>query len=557
MTRILIVGGAGVFGRRLSEGLAATTRAQIVLAGRSLRRAAAAAAATGAREARALDRDTAEAADIAALEPDLVIDAAGPFQGADLRFARAVLEAGAHYLDLADARDFVAAFPALDALAKRQGRAAMTGASSTPALTHAALDALCARWRRVDVIRAGIAPGNQAPRGPSLVNAILTWAGAPTRVFEEGAWRTRPGWSDCGVIDIAGLGRRRFAVADTPDLDLLPQRFAPRDAALFMAALELPVLHRGVEVIGALRRWGVLREPARFAELCRRASDLLLPFGTDRGAMIVEALGRDEHDRPVCARWTMIAPNGLGPYAPTVPALALARRIASGAPPPSGAYACVGVVSLEEATAEFDRLGFTTTINTQRLTGPFEAALGEAFDRLPPAVRRTHRAGPVTRLAGAAEVRGPDTPIAALVGRLFGLPPAAAHVSVRVTKRLGADGEEEWRRAFAGQSMRSRLRCVGPGVVRETFGPFHIDMAVEATEAALTMRVIGWRLGPLPLPALLAPRSIAAETQDSEGLFRVDVPVALPLFGRVSHYSGWLAVEEVEAPAASVERERA
>ena len=39
MKRVLIVGGAGVFGRRLAEGLRETTNAELILAGRSRARA--------------------------------------------------------------------------------------------------------------------------------------------------------------------------------------------------------------------------------------------------------------------------------------------------------------------------------------------------------------------------------------------------------------------------------------------------------------------------------------------------------------------------------------
>lgn len=104
--RVLIVGGAGVFGRRLAEGLRETTNADLIIAGRSRSRAEEAALTIGAHEVAVLDRQAATSQHIRALNPDLVIDAAGPFQGADLRFARAVIESGAHYLDLADARDF-------------------------------------------------------------------------------------------------------------------------------------------------------------------------------------------------------------------------------------------------------------------------------------------------------------------------------------------------------------------------------------------------------------------------------------------------------------------
>ena len=290
MKRVLIVGGAGVFGRRLAEGLRETTNADLIIAGRSRARAEAAALAVGAHEAAVLDRETATPEELCALKADLIIDAAGPFQGADLRFARAVIQSGAHYLDLADARDFVAAFPSLDALAREKGVAAISGASSTPALTHAVLDELRAGWTRIDIIRAGIAPANQMDRGPAVMKAILTWVGAPVRVFEDGAWRTRRGWSDCGLINVPMLGKRRFALAETPDLDLIPARYAPRDAALFMASLELWLMQRGMEFVGASRRFGL--NPLTLAEPLRFAGEALGPFGSDRGGMIVEVFGR-------------------------------------------------------------------------------------------------------------------------------------------------------------------------------------------------------------------------------------------------------------------------
>jgi hypothetical protein len=556
MKRVLIVGGAGVFGRRLAEGLHATTSAHIIIGGRSAYRADEAALELGAGEAAVLDRKAARPEDIRALKPDLVIDAAGPFQGADLSFARAVIEAGAHYIDLADARDFVAAFPALDAPARHHNVAAITGASSTPALTHTVLDQLRAGWRRVDSVRAGIAPANQMDRGPAVMKAILAWTGATVRVFVDGAWRERSGWSDCGLMDVPGLGRRRFALAETPDLDLMPARYAPRDEALFMAGLELPLMQRGMEAMGALRRWGVIRDPVRWAEILRQAGNLLLPFGSDRGGMIVEALGRDADDRPMLARWSMFAPHGRGPYTPTFAALLMAQRFVSGEPPPAGARPCVGMLGLDEFDPVFTHHGFTTRIDVTPLRSPFETALGEQFERAPPAVRAAHRAGPVTRLCGSATVDGASSPLAALFAWLFGMPRAAQNIPVRVTMRLEAE-QEVWTRRFGDRRMESRLRAIAPGIVRESFGPFGFDMKMRVEEGVLSMTVVGWRVGPIPLPAWFAPRSTATETEDAEGRFRFDVPIVLPLIGRLTHYSGWLTLEEVEAAPAPSERETA
>ncbi|MBX3510964.1 MAG: DUF4166 domain-containing protein [Hyphomonadaceae bacterium] len=550
MTRLLIVGGAGVFGRRLAEGLIATTPAHVIIAGRSLSRAEAAAKALAAAGAAALDRDTSDAAAIAAHAPDIVVDAAGPFQNGDLRFARAVLEAGAHYLDLADARGFAAAFPTLDALAKRCGRVAITGASSTPALTHAVLDHVCAGWRAVDRVHAGIAPGARAPRGDSLVRAILSWVGQPLAVWQGGAWRTRRGWSHCRTVRVAGLGPRRFALAETPDLDLIPARFAVRDTAWFMAALESAPMHRGLEAVSALR--AVWAAPEKVAGLMRRAGDVLCVVGSDIGAMFVEASGLDSAGDRVRVRWRMIAPPGLGPFTPTLPALVLLRRMMQGEQLALGAKVCVGVVTLAELEPELQRLGMTARIERTRLRSAFQVALGADYTRLPAAVRAVHDGASGSRFSGRATVQGSRSGAARLVARVFGLPVPGADAPVTVTMRHEADGMEVWERVFNGRHMRSRLRALGPGRVRESFGPFSFDLAISVREDALEMAVEAWRLGPFLLPRVLAPRSDASERQDAAGRFRFDVPIAVPGVGQITHYSGFLTPESVEqsAPAA-------
>ena len=537
--RVVVVGGAGVFGSRLVRGLIQTTEAEIVVAGRNLARAQAGARDMGAASAVTLDRSHATAADIAALGAKVVIDAAGPFQGADLSFARACIAAGVDYLDLSDARDFVAAFPSLDAEARARKVCAITGASSTPALTHAALDQLTKGWRRIDTVRAGISAGNRAPRGLSMIEAILSWTGAPVRVFEGGKWTTRAGWSHTFSHVLPELGRRRFALAETPDLDLIPARFSPREEGVFTAGLELGLMHRGMSVVERLRRMGLLNNMRPLAGLLQKLATLLAPFGTDRGCMFVEASGRDADDRPVRVEWTLVAPPVEGPFTPTLPALVLARRLIASHDIEPGARACVGVLSLDELQPDFARHGLKTEIRRERLTGAFELALGENFERLPETVRESHRQGRVARFHGTARVDGPAW-LAMLPAFLFGLPRSAEAAPVEVEKHLIAPGREIWKRSIGGSLFRSEITYVRPGRVRERFGPFSFDLDLAADSRRHIMTIAGWRLGPIPLPRFLAPRSSATEAVSDEGLFTFDVPVAFPLAGRLTHYKGEL-----------------
>jgi hypothetical protein len=66
--------------------------------------------------------------------------------------------------------------------------------------------------------------------------------------------------------------------------------------------------------------------------------------------MILRGRGRDgaRHER----RWFIIGKDGDGPQIPCVPAILLAKRLASGEALVRGAYPCVGLVRLKDYAAE-------------------------------------------------------------------------------------------------------------------------------------------------------------------------------------------------------------
>jgi saccharopine dehydrogenase-like NADP-dependent oxidoreductase len=313
--RIVLVGASGVFGSRLAAMIARWPDVVLVLAARALPPLEALAAELAkTRPAARIEvarLDRLDPKGLAALGAWAVVDAAGPFQGQDHTFPRAVLDARAHYLDLADARDFVAGFEAaLDGPARAAKRWAITGASSTPALSHAALDAMTAGWTRIERIEAAISPGARAPRGLSVIRAILAWAGGPVRVFWRGHWTTRPGWSDPRRIPFPGLGRRWTSLAETPDLDLLPARFHVRRDAIFRAGLELPILHLGLWALSLLRRARLVSTLEPLAVLLGEAAGWFAPLGSDRGGMVVSAEGLDADGARRLARWSLCAEAG-------------------------------------------------------------------------------------------------------------------------------------------------------------------------------------------------------------------------------------------------------
>ena len=80
---VLIIGGYGAFGARLVELLKDEPRLTLIIAGRTLARAKALCLMDAAAELvpAEFDRDGDVGAQISRLDPDIVVDASGPFQG--------------------------------------------------------------------------------------------------------------------------------------------------------------------------------------------------------------------------------------------------------------------------------------------------------------------------------------------------------------------------------------------------------------------------------------------------------------------------------------------
>ena len=358
--RTIVLGGYGNFGARICRALAVDRALTIVAAGRrptAESRPAEMAVAT--LDIAAPDFESA----LRALEPGLVIHCAGPFQGQDYRVARAALACGAHYIDLADGREFVAGFaPALEQTARRAHRLAVTGASTLPALSSAVIDALASRFSCLTSIDTIIAPAQSAPRGTATIAGVLGYAGMPHHVWEAGAWCTRHGWQHLRRVDLGPVGKRWSAVCDVPDLALFPVRYAGVRDVRFRAALEVGAQHGGIALLAALRRAGVRFSIAAFAPALDRAAGLLDIFGSETGGMTVTLSGTLLDGAPLTLRWHIVAPHSHGPEIPAMPAILLARKIATGNVDQIGAMPCMGLLALDEFAPEFAKWGMQTGV---------------------------------------------------------------------------------------------------------------------------------------------------------------------------------------------------
>ncbi len=169
----------------------------------------------------------------------------------------------------------------------------------------------------------------------------------------------------------------------------------------------------------------------------------------------------------------------------------------------------------------------------------FRRALGEAFDRLPPELRRIHGAQGRATYEGRGRARGSRTVPVALVRRLLGLPQPGAYPQLRVTVAPGGRGET-WTRAFGDSAFASRLGAGREmGQFEERFGPLGFTFEAEPRLAGFSWRFVGWRLGALPLPLGLAPR-LRARAFERDGTYRFSVAAAHPWLGLLFAYAGRL-----------------
>lgn len=363
--RVVLIGAAGVFGSRMAARLAGDPRFRLILAGRNQASLAALRDGLGDPGVRlaALDATSDRLADaLAALRPQLVIHAAGPFQAQDYRVAEACLACGSDYVDLADGRDFVAGVHRLDERARAAGRLLVSGASTVPALSSAVVDALLPRFAALETIRHAISPGNRTPRGDATVAAILGYCGRPLRLWRGGRWQRGHGWMSTRRQAFP-FGSRWVGLCDVPDLELFPARYPGVREVTFRAGLELKRLHFGTLGAAWLVRLGLIRDLARHAPRLRRASEWFLDAGSDVGGMVVELAGRDARDEPLRLRWSLDAAAGHGPQIPATPAVVLARKLADGGLPMRGAMPCMGLFTLDEALAALDGLAVGTRLD--------------------------------------------------------------------------------------------------------------------------------------------------------------------------------------------------
>ena len=264
----------------------------------------------------------------------------------------------ANYLDLADGSDFVAGIGAFDAQAKAAGVYVLSGVSSFPVLTAAAVRRLSAGMTAVKAIRGGIAPSPYAGVGENVIRAVAGYAGKPIRrkragTFGIGYPLTEHHRYTVAVPGHVPLGDRLFSLVDVPDLQALATLWPEADE-IWMGAAPVPeVLHRVLAGLAWLVRLRFLPTLAPIAPLMHAATNRIR-WGEHRGGMFVDVEGVDASHTPVKRSWHLLAEGDDGPLIPSMAVEAIIRNALRGRAPAPGARAAVLELELEDYHQSFD-----------------------------------------------------------------------------------------------------------------------------------------------------------------------------------------------------------
>lgn len=298
----LVLGGYGVFGSIVCRELARRGH-RVTVAGRDGARAAALAGTLGPPHAAvALDAREERACRRALEGHDVAVSCAGPFRAETTQaVVEACLDAGCHYVDIADDRDSLRFVERCGERFAARGRAAVPGCSSLPGVS-AALAGVAAAGIDGAPVRARVTLyiGNDNAKGPAAIASMAGQVGRPIAAV-QGVLRAGGG---CARVPLpAPFGPRLACDFDGPEHDVLPRWLGVRHVEV-KVGFELPLASRA---FGLLAHVGVGPRAARWLS---RLGNLTRGFGTSGGAVMAELSWTDGTSPTGLTRWAaLVAPH--------------------------------------------------------------------------------------------------------------------------------------------------------------------------------------------------------------------------------------------------------
>ncbi len=556
--KILILGGYGTFGGRLAHLLANDERLTLLIAGRSIQKAKnfCEGLPTGAQKTPVLfDRNANVESQLREINPNLVVDAMGPFQvyGDDpYRVVKACIANGVDYMDLADGSDFVKGISQFDNEAKAKNVFVLAGVSSFPVLTAAVVRKLSHDMTRVNSIKGGIAPSPYAGVGLNVIRAITSYAGKQIPLIRNGKPATGYALTETMRYTICPPGRLPlnnilFSLVDVPDLKVLPELWHGLDSVWLGAGPVPEILHRMLIGLSWLVRFKILPSLLPFASLFHVVINILR-WGEHRGGMFVSVEGTSRSGERIERSWHLLAERGDGPFIPSMAIQAIILHMLSGKKPSAGARAATQELEVADYEAIFKSRAIYTGQRESRADADpaplYKRMLGAAFDALPASLATMHNVTAQEQKAeGVARVETGKNYLARLIAASFGFPKAGENVPVKVSFQL-KDGGELWQRDFAGRkfsSFQTEGRGYADKLLVEKFGPATFWLALVLKQGELHLVTRRWSVFGTPLPLAFSPNASTYEYAE-DGHFCFHVEVKHWLTGLIVKYEGKLSL---------------
>ncbi len=307
--RVIVYGGNGFFGRIIVDDLLRHTTAEIEIASRTAQRIEY----PGFEyRVRFVESDLHDQVSVlrTIAGADMVIVAAGPFQGMPLTALQACIAERLPYIDVADDRDFVRrACELAQSEATPNGMVALIGCSVVPGLTSLLTRFAQATIPRIVQTKICISPGTRHPRGPGSFACLLSTVGREFTAPADGNETPVTGWTNPERVSFpAPIGDRTvYRVVDVADHFIQPRYFGTRTVE-FRIGSELSALNLLLSAVRRVRQ--SFRIPVSWlVPIGRALIHVAAPFGSTSGGGMVEVTGYagEEHRSET---WCVFAGDG-------------------------------------------------------------------------------------------------------------------------------------------------------------------------------------------------------------------------------------------------------
>jgi saccharopine dehydrogenase-like NADP-dependent oxidoreductase len=541
MSKVLVLGGYGNFGKLISKRLSSNKDIKLFIAGRSLE--------SGKQFLKTLNNSNTKSLvlDInkenqlsnllSELKPEVVINTCGPYDDFNYKVAKICLQHDSNYIDLADSMEFVVGIEKLQVEAKLKNKVVISGASSVPGLSSSVVHHFEHEFDEIESIDAIISPGNkQMFRGVATVSSVLSYCGSPFETLKNGEKKTIFGWQGLKMVNIPGIPNTRL-VSDckVPDLVLFPRNYPSLKNFSFKAGIELKFFQFGVYVLSVLKRMGILKNVSNYSSILDKISRLFTNFGTDEGGMNVNLHGKKEGE-PHVLNWSIVALSGDGPEIPSTPAAVLTEKILRNEIP-SNAYPCWQLFTLHEFMESIKDFDIYTVVNNGKSAYSIIDVIGKNnYDKFPKDIQSFHSIGGECK--GYLKVTRGSNFLARLVASIAGFPKENPNAFVKVVNEKGI-----WTRDFNGHILKSKwINEAHHGLVIEDFGlgaKFAFQLVpLKDNSGFKHISKKMWMLGFIQIPNFLRVSADGLTKGLENGGWSILVEIKMPILGLLVKYEG-------------------